>query len=45
MYLDPMGVISIYADLDLLGIGFYAEVVSGLGKDLLFKSVLGHGAS
>ena len=28
--------------LDLLGIGFHAVVVFGLGKDLLFKSVLGH---
>jgi hypothetical protein len=27
--------------LDLLGIGFHAVVVFGLGKDLLFKSVLG----
>ena len=31
--------------LDLLGIDFHAVVVFGLGKDLLFKSVLGHGAS
>ena len=28
--------------LDLLGIGFHAVVVFGLGKDLLFKSVVGH---
>ena len=28
--------------LDLLGISFHAVVVFGLGKDLLFKSVLGH---
>ena len=28
--------------LDLLGIGFHAVVVFGLGKDLLFKSILGH---
>ena len=28
--------------LDLLGISFHAEVVFGLGKKLLFKSVLGH---
>ena len=28
--------------LDLWGISFYAVVVVGLGKDLLFKSVLGH---
>ena len=28
--------------LDLLGIGFHSVVVFGLGKDLLFKSVLGH---
>ena len=28
--------------LDLLDIGFHAVVVFGLGKDLLFKSVLGH---
>ena len=27
--------------LDLLGIGFHAVVVFGLGKDLLFKSILG----
>ena len=29
-------------NLDLLGIGFHTVVVFGLGKDLLFKSVLGH---
>ena len=28
--------------LDLWGISFHAVVVVGLGKDLLFKSVLGH---
>ena len=28
--------------LDLWGISFHAVVVFGLGKDLLFKSVLGH---
>ena len=28
--------------LDLWGISFYAVVVFGLGKNLLFKSVLGH---
>ena len=28
--------------LDLWGISFHAMVVFGLGKDLLFKSVLGH---
>ena len=28
--------------LDMLGISFYAVVVVGLGKDLLFKTVLGH---
>ena len=28
--------------LDLRGISFHAVVVVGLGKDLLFKSVLGH---
>ena len=28
--------------LDLWGISFHAAVVFGLGKDLLFKSVLGH---
>ena len=28
--------------LDLLGIGFHAVVVFGMGKDLWFKSVLGH---
>ena len=28
--------------LDLWGISFYAVVVLGLGKDLLYKSVLGH---
>ena len=28
--------------LDLWGITFHAVVVVGLGKDLLFKSVLGH---
>ena len=28
--------------LDLLGVSFHAVVVVGLGKDLLFKSVLGH---
>ena len=28
--------------LDLLGIGFYAVVVLGLGKDFLFKSILGY---
>ena len=34
--------ISILADLDLRGIIFHAVVVIGLGKDLLFKIVLGH---
>ena len=29
--------------LDLWGISFHAVVVFGLGKDLLFKSILGHG--
>ena len=28
--------------LDLWGISFHAVVVFGLGKNLLFKSVLGH---
>ena len=28
--------------LDLWGISFHSMVVFGLGKDLLFKSVLGH---
>ena len=28
--------------LDLSGIGYHAVVVFGLGKKLLFKSVLGH---
>ena len=28
--------------LDLCGISFHAVVVIGLGKDLLFKPVLGH---
>ena len=28
--------------IDLKGISFHAVVVFGLGKDLLFKSVLGH---
>ena len=28
--------------LDLWGINFHAVVVFGIGKDLLFKSVLGH---
>ena len=28
--------------LDLWGISFHAEIVFGLGKNLLFKSVLGH---
>ena len=28
--------------LDLWGINFHAVVVFGLGKDLLFQSVLGH---
>ena len=28
--------------LDLWGISFHAVVVFGLGKDLLFKSVVGH---
>ena len=28
--------------LDLLGISFHAVVVFGLGKNLLFKSILGH---
>ena len=28
--------------LDLWGIGFHAVVVFGMGKDFLFKSVLGH---
>ena len=28
--------------LDLWGISFHAAVVFGLGKDILFKSVLGH---
>ena len=27
--------------LDLLGIGFHAVVVFGLGKDFLFKSIIG----
>ena len=27
--------------LDLLGIGFHAVVVFGLGKDFLFKFILG----
>ena len=34
--------ISILADLDLCGISFHAVVVFGLGKNILFKSVLGH---
>ena len=28
--------------LDIWGISFHAVVLFGLGKDLLFKSVLGH---
>ena len=28
--------------LDLWGISFHAAIVFGLGKNLLFKSVLGH---
>ena len=28
--------------LDLWGISFHAAVVFGLGKDILYKSVLGH---
>ena len=28
--------------LDLLGVSFHAVVVFGLGKNLLFKSILGH---
>ena len=28
--------------LDLWGISFHAVVVFGLGKNLLFKSILGH---
>ena len=28
--------------LDLLGLSFHAVIVFGLGKNLLFKSVLGH---
>ena len=31
--------------LDLWGISFHAVIVFGLGKNLLFKSVLGHCAS
>ena len=34
--------ISIFADLDLWGISFHAVIVFGLGKNLLFKYVLGH---
>ena len=34
--------ISILADLNLWNISFHAVVVFGLGKNLLFKSVLGH---
>ena len=33
--------ISILADIRPMGINFHAVIVFGLGKDLLFKSVLG----
>ena len=41
MQWDPMRGISIIADFRPMGyINFHAVVVVGLGKDLLFKSVL-----
>ena len=42
MQLDPRRGISILADFRPMGISFHAVVVFGLGKNLLFKSVLGH---
>ena len=33
--------ILILADIGPMGIGFHAAVVFGLGKDFLFKSILG----
>ena len=36
--------IAILADLRPMGVRFHAVVVFGLGKKLLFKSVLGHWA-
>ena len=34
--------ILLLADIRHMGIGFHAVVVSGLGKDFLSKSILGH---
>ena len=42
MYWDPMWGILILADFRPLGISFHSVIVFGLGKNLLFKSVLGH---
>ena len=36
------GVIQLLLILDLWGISFHAVVVFGLGKNILFKSILGH---
>ena len=41
MYWDPMWGISILADFRPMGISIHAVAVFGLGKNLLFKSVLG----
>ena len=41
MYWDPMWGILILADFRPMGISFHAVIVFGLGKDLLFESVLG----
>ena len=42
MQWDPMWGISILADFRSMSMRFHAVVVFGLGKKLLFKSVLGH---
>ena len=42
MYWDPMWGILILADFRPMSISFNAVIVFGLGKNLLFKSVLGH---
>ena len=34
--------ILILADIRPKGVGFHAVVVFGMGKDFLFKSILGH---